>query len=105
VHTDDITVRPVDADRLLLRGPHGDAHLGDGAPELLRRAAKVVPALAEAEISDVRIGSRVVPRGGLPSVGAVRGIPGYLHAVAHSGVILAPVIGARLAALALRTAC
>ncbi|MEU0884133.1 FAD-dependent oxidoreductase [Lentzea sp. NPDC005914] len=105
VHTDDITVRPVDADRLLLRGPHGDAHLADGAPELLRLAEKVVPALAAAEISDVRIGSRVVPRGGLPSIGAVPGIRGYLHAVAHSGVILAPVIGARLAALAVEIPC
>ncbi|MGW4210328.1 hypothetical protein ACWEIJ_20230 [Lentzea sp. NPDC004789] len=64
-----------------------------------------MPALAAAAISDVRIGSRVVPRGGLPSIGAVPGIPGYLHAVAHSGVILAPVIGARLAALAVEIPC
>ncbi|WP_186762873.1 NAD(P)/FAD-dependent oxidoreductase [Lentzea tibetensis] len=104
VHTDDVTLRPLSADRLLLRGPSADAALSSGlvaASELILLATKVVPWLESATIHDVRIGSRVIPRGGLPSVGAVPGVDGYLHAVAHSGVILAPVIGKHLAELAL----
>lgn len=104
VHTDDVTLRPISADRLLLRGLSADADLASGlvaAADLLLLATKVVPWLEFATIHDIRIGSRVIPLGGLPSVGAVPGVDGYLHAVAHSGVILAPVIGKQLAELAL----
>ena len=100
VHTDDVTIRPVDADRLLVRAPSGDTLLTDGieavAAQLLALAAKLLPWLDMAEVCDVRVGERVIPASGLPSVGAVDGLDGYLYAVAHSGVILAPVIGRQL---------
>lgn len=65
--------------------------------ELLGRAREVVPALENAEVAEVKVGTRPVPEDGYPCVGAVPGVAGYYEAVTHSGVTLGPLIGRLLA--------
>ena len=64
----------------------------------------VVPALAAARPVTALVGVRPIPADGLPCVGGVPGIPGYVEAVTHSGVTLAPLIARSLADEMLREA-
>jgi glycine/D-amino acid oxidase-like deaminating enzyme len=66
--------------------------------------AAVVPALAAARPVTALVGVRPIPADGLPSVGTVPSIPGYVEAVTHSGVTLAPLIARSLADEMLREA-
>ena len=59
--------------------------------ELLERARRVLPALAEAEVVEARFGLRPVPADGHSCVGALSAVPGYYEAVTHSGVTLGPL--------------
>jgi glycine/D-amino acid oxidase-like deaminating enzyme len=61
--------------------------------EVQRRAAAVVPLLADATIEAVRVGWRPLPADGLSAVGPVLGVPGYYLVFTHSGVTLAPILG------------
>jgi glycine/D-amino acid oxidase-like deaminating enzyme len=58
--------------------------------------AAVAPALAAARPMAALVGMRPIPADGLPSVGKVPGIPGYVEVVTHSGVTLAPLIARSL---------
>ena len=65
--------------------------------QMMAWGAAAVPALAAARPIAALVGVRPIPADGLPSVGAVPGIPGYVEAVTHSGVTLAPLIARSLA--------
>ena len=64
----------------------------------------VVPALAAARPVTALVGVRPIPTDGLPCVGGVPGIPGYVEVVTHSGVTLAPLIARSLTDEMLREA-
>lgn len=106
VHTDEMTVRPAGAGRVMVRSDQVDRRLVEEpettretlCQDLVRRVGAAVPSLREATVLGSQVGMRVIPRGGHPSVGGVDGLPGYYQAVTHSGVILAPLIGRLLAA-------
>ena len=57
-------------------------------------AARFVPALREAELESIWIGWRPLPLDGHPVLGPTAAAPAAYLAVTHSGVSLAPVIGA-----------
>ena len=60
-------------------------------------AAAVVPALAAARPIEARVAAWPLLEHGLPSVGPVASIPGYVEAVTDYGVTLAPLIARSLA--------
>ena len=64
--------------------------------QMMAWGAEAVPALAAARPIEALVGVRPIPAGGLPCVGNVPGIPGYVEAVTHSGVTLAPLIARSL---------
>lgn len=103
LHSPGVNIRPDGPSLIVLHHGSVDALLAGNADvetlasELLDRARAVVPALVSARIVDTRIGVRPIPVDGLPSVGAVAGIPGYYEAATHSGVTLGPLIGRLLA--------
>jgi glycine/D-amino acid oxidase-like deaminating enzyme len=105
VRTDGIAIRPDGPGRVLLV-PHGEP--GDRSPgpvplddprvgEAISVAAAAVPALAAARPIEARVAAWPLTDDGLPSVGAVAGIPGYVEAVTDYGVTLAPLIARSLA--------
>jgi glycine/D-amino acid oxidase-like deaminating enzyme len=105
MHTPRINVRPDGPGYVLLHHDSVDEQLTDDfagteyplCAELLERARLVLPALAEAEVVEVRFGMRPVPADGHSCVGALSAIPDYYEAVTHSGVTLGPLIGRLLA--------
>ncbi len=105
MHTPRVNARPDGQGYVLLHHDSVDARLADDfagtedplCAELVERAHRVLPALAEAEIVEARFGLRPVPADGHSCVGALSGIPGYYEAVTHSGVTLGPLVGRLLA--------
>jgi glycine/D-amino acid oxidase-like deaminating enzyme len=105
MHTPHINVRPDGPGYVLVHHDSVDERLTDDfagtedplCAELLERARHVLPALAEAEVVEVRFGMRPVPADGHSCVGALSAIPDYYEAVTHSGVTLGPLIGRLLA--------
>jgi glycine/D-amino acid oxidase-like deaminating enzyme len=105
LHTPRINVRPDGDGYVLLHHDSVDEKLSDDfagtedplCAELLERARRVLPALAEAEVVEARFGLRPVPADGHSCVGALSGVPGYYEAVTHSGVTLGPLVGRLLA--------
>src|SRR5918997_3226672 len=105
IRTDGIAVRPDGPGRVLLV-PHGEP--GDRPPgpvplddprvdEAITVAAEAVPALASARPIEAHVAAWPLMEHGLPSVGAVTGIPGYFEAVTDYGVTLASLIARSLA--------
>jgi glycine/D-amino acid oxidase-like deaminating enzyme len=66
--------------------------------ELLRNAARFLPALESAELETTTLGHRVLPRDEYPIVGFTAQCPNLYIAAMHSGITLSPLIG-QLAAL------
>lgn len=105
MHTPHINLRPDGPGYVLLHHDSVDEKLTDDfagtkdplCAELLERARRVFPALAEAEVVEARFGLRPVPADGHSCVGALSDIPGYYEAVTHSGVTLGPLVGRLLA--------
>jgi glycine/D-amino acid oxidase-like deaminating enzyme len=105
MHTPRVNVRPDGQGYVLLHHDSVDARLTDDfagtedplCAELLERARRVLPTLAEAEVVEARFGLRPVPADGHSCVGALSGVPGYYEAVTHSGVTLGPLVGRLLA--------
>ena len=62
--------------------------------EIFRETAKVLPAAEGLEVDEVSLGYRVLPKDGHPIVGFDPAAPGIYLASMHSGVTLAPVVGA-----------
>jgi sarcosine oxidase subunit beta len=63
----------------------------EAAARVLARACRVVPALAHARVMRGWAGLRPMSPDGLPIYDAVAEVPGFLVAVGHSGVTLAPI--------------
>lgn len=102
LHTPNVNLRPDGPQRVILHHGSVDEKLTGGdeerlAEKLLDRAREILPALADAKLEEVRVGTRPVPGDGLSCVGGVAGLPGYYEAVTHSGVTLGPLIGRLLA--------
>lgn len=105
MHTPRVNVRPDGPGYVLLHHDSVDEKLTDDfagmedplCAELLERARRVLPALAEGEVVEARFGLRPVPADGHSCVGALSGVPGYYEAVTHSGVTLGPLVGRLLA--------
>jgi glycine/D-amino acid oxidase-like deaminating enzyme len=72
-----------------------DAELRGWAAELLARARRVIPGLAQAQVAGCRVCVRPMPADGQSIVGWLPGTAGLYLAVTHSGVTL----GAHLARL------
>ncbi len=109
VETDHIAVRPDGPGRVFLALPvdaevqldgmrPGPVSLDDPlVTQMMVWGTALAPALAAARPIAALVGVRPIPADGLPSVGTVPGIPGYVEAVTHSGVTLAPLIARSLA--------
>ena len=67
------------------------------ANELVRRAAHLLPGLAGIGVETAHIGIRAMPVDGHSIVGPQGGVAGYYVVVTHSGVTLAPFLGAAAA--------
>jgi len=70
----------------------------DLAARLVERAAELLPGLAGAGVESARLGIRAMPADGHSVVGPQGGVSGYYAVVTHSGVTLAPFLGAAAAA-------
>lgn len=68
-----------------------------GMREILGTARRLLPPLDRARVVRAWAGVRTVPPDGYPIIGAVEGLEGYVHAVMHRGVTLAPLVGQVLA--------
>ena len=102
VHAPGIYLRPHLAGRVHLEAPDAavDLHtpgpeLRGWAAELLARARRVIPGLAQAQVAGYRVCVRPMPADGQSIVGWLPGTAGLYLAVTHSGVTL----GAHLARL------
>jgi glycine/D-amino acid oxidase-like deaminating enzyme len=108
VETDHIAVRPDGPGRVFVVLPiDAEVELGGMQPgpvpiddplvtQMMDWGAAVAPALAMARPVRALVGVRPISTDGLPCVGEVPGIPGYIEAVTHSGVTLAPLIARSL---------
>jgi glycine/D-amino acid oxidase-like deaminating enzyme len=104
VETDHIAVRPDGPGRVFVVLPiDAEVELGGMQPgpvpiddplvtQMMDWGTAVVPALAMARPVSALVGVRPIPTAGLPCVGEVLGIPGYIEAVTNSGDTLAPLI-------------
>lgn len=102
LHSPEVNLRPDGAGYMLLHHTSVDSRIDAEdrrslAGELLDRARRIVPALQNARVAEVKVGTRPIPADGYPSVGPVRETPGYYEAVTHSGVTLGPLMGRLLA--------
>lgn len=73
----------------------------EGTREILGWAVRLIPALANVKLLRSWAGIRPVPPDGYPIIGKVDEVDGFLIAVMHRGVTLAPVVGSILADLAI----
>jgi glycine/D-amino acid oxidase-like deaminating enzyme len=102
VHLNDVHLRPDGAGRFRIGAVDVDDRLSPGRvasddsaypPEILRRAARAVPALRFAHVEAIRLGWRPMPADGLSAVGPVLGLAGYYLVFTHSGITLGPHLG------------
>ncbi len=99
--TEHLEIVPTDAGPILLLIASDNEFVGqDRTVEweamtgaLVRRAASIIPALANARIIRAWAGLRPWPIDGLPIMGPVPGIDGFLIATGHSGYTLAQITG------------
>ena len=97
-----VNMRPDGGGRFLLRSNELDRLLENDegalpshpqAQELIRRAAKTIPALAHVPVEAVRIATRPIPKDAYSAVGPVPGLSNYYAVVTHSGVTLGAFLG------------
>lgn len=99
LHAPGLNVRPDGGGRLLLQDESMDPQLEDPnaaagiAATLMDRARALFPAIGNAAVEAVRVGTRPIPADGLTAIGPVPGLAGYFVAVTHSGVTLAAHLG------------
>ena len=108
VHDGEVALRPDGAGRVMVTSRAVDATLdpavrtlepeAEPCRELLSRASRLLPDLRAVRFETVRVGVRSMPGDGLPAVGHVPGVENAYVVVSHSGVTLAPVLGALVAA-------
>ena len=106
VRTSVIDARPDGAGRLMLHWNPTDATLNlDTKPspsmpearDLVQRARRLMPSIGDVEPEAVRIAIRPIPGDHLSAVGPMPRISGYYLAITHSGVTMAPFLGAAVA--------
>ena len=61
--------------------------------QVLQRAARLVPALAHAEVDHIVVGNAPTPFDGLPVTGFHPACPNAYILCSHSGATLAPLLG------------
>jgi glycine/D-amino acid oxidase-like deaminating enzyme len=61
--------------------------------DIARRAADLLPAVRRARIIRTFGGIRPIPKDGLPILGFTEEVAGWINAIMHVGVTLAPVVG------------
>jgi glycine/D-amino acid oxidase-like deaminating enzyme len=102
VLTPDVLMRPHRNGQVVLAGDdHGVNLTSDSPPaqrtaaahELLKRAKRLVPDLAQACLADVVVGIRPLPSDGVSVVGHLEPYRNLYVAVTHSGVTLAALLG------------
>jgi len=73
----------------------------EGQRQVLANALSVAPGLADATVIETRVGLRPLADGGLPVVGALRGLDGlFVNAgFGAAGLTMGPLVGERLAAV------
>ncbi|HEY3687085.1 MAG TPA: FAD-binding oxidoreductase [Streptosporangiaceae bacterium] len=64
---------------------------------MLRDAAEVLPALANAEVERVTVGSRILPADGLPIIGRAPDVPDLRCVATNAGISLGPLLAQLLA--------
>lgn len=98
----ELHVRQDPAGRLIAGADFGGTDPGEDAEATARAVFDTLRGMLRAgdrlAYDHHTIGRRPTPADGFPVVGAVTGVPGLWTAVTHSGVTLAPAIGAMLAA-------
>jgi D-hydroxyproline dehydrogenase subunit beta len=103
---DDIMIRPDGGGRIIIHDYRADVLVAADTPviplpepavELLRDVGRHVRGAGDAAVESARIGLRVLPKDGLPTVGRVPGHDNLYLCATHSGVTLAPLL-AELAA-------
>lgn len=106
LHAPRVNVRPDGSGHLILQAAELDDHLGERRAlpptdpliaEILVRGIAAVPALASANLAEIRIGVRPIPADTFPSVGTLDAPSGYVEAVTHSGITLGPLLGRLIA--------
>jgi glycine/D-amino acid oxidase-like deaminating enzyme len=65
----------------------------NSAKQILKEAARYLPALNKAQIDQVTLGWRPMPKDDYPIIGFANGEPSVYLAVTHSGITLGPLIG------------
>lgn len=104
VHSPEANLRPDGAGRLIIRTREVDAHITPGqtpqidtpwVQEVMERARKILPNLADIPIESVRIGQRCIPADAISIVGFDPTVVGFYTVATHSGITLS----ARLALL------
>jgi glycine/D-amino acid oxidase-like deaminating enzyme len=105
IHAPGVAIRPDGPARAFLLARYAEPVLRETgrAPrqvidEVARLAARVVPALAGANVTDVSVGHRPIPLDGRPLIGRASDISGYYEAVTHSGITLGPILARALTA-------
>jgi glycine/D-amino acid oxidase-like deaminating enzyme len=106
VRTSVIDARPDGAGRLMLHWNPTDATLSldtklspsmPEARDMVQRARRLLPSIGDVEPEAVRIAIRPIPGDHLSAVGPMPRVSGYYLAVTHSGVTMAPFLGAAVA--------
>lgn len=101
-----VHARPDGAGRLMLHRNEIDATIAaDRVPDaampeawdMMERAIRLFPSIGKVMPEAVRITERPIPRDGLSAVGPMPRVEGYYVVVTHSGVTLAPLLGAAVA--------
>jgi len=103
VHAPACQIRPDGGGRVMVQADDVDDAVtasgassppADLAADLVRRAAALLPGLAGLNAESARLGIRAMPADGHSVVGPQGGVSGYYVVVTHSGVTLAPFLGA-----------
>jgi glycine/D-amino acid oxidase-like deaminating enzyme len=106
VRTSVIDARPDGAGRLMLHWNPTDATLSldtklspsmPEARDMVQRARRLLPSIGDVAPEAVRIAIRPIPGDHLSAVGPMPRVNGYYLAVTHSGVTMAPFLGAAVA--------
>jgi glycine/D-amino acid oxidase-like deaminating enzyme len=102
LHSHAVNLRPDGAGRIMMRAGEFDPTVQPDAPvvplpqvcdQILERAMRVLPGLADVGLEAARIGVRPIPGDGYPLVGPVPGAAGMYVVCTHSGVTLGPLLG------------
>jgi glycine/D-amino acid oxidase-like deaminating enzyme len=94
-------VRQTNKGRLVLGSDFGGTQPGDDpaktAAEVLAKLPSLVAGTADLEMEYYTLGYRPTPADGFPAIGRLKDIDGLYVVVTHSGITLAPAIGAFVA--------